>query len=214
MKKTIFLTVGLLLFTLASFAQVRVGLTGGVQLANQKNDLGGISINGSNRIGFMAGLLLDASIAGNLSIRPQILYSVKGTKFNLGALTGGTVSGGDIDYSLNYLEVPIQLTYGLEAGPGKVVLGAGPYVGYAINGKVSGAIQGQSASESVEFGSGEDQLKRIDYGLRLSAGYELTSGLTISGYYSPGLGNLANGSDGSTKNTAFGLALGFLFGGE
>ncbi|GAB3692254.1 hypothetical protein GCM10027592_11010 [Spirosoma flavus] len=213
MKKITILTAGLFFAALTSFAQVRIGVTGGLQMANQKNDIGGFSISGSNRIGYTAGLMLDAALSESFSIRPQVLYSVKGTKFDLSGLSGG-LTDGNVTLAFNYIEVPIQVTYGLQAGPGRVVLGAGPYVGYALSGSTSGSVQGQSGSETVDFGSGEDQVKRLDYGLRLSGGYELSSGLSISAFYSPGLANLANGSSQTTTNSAFGLTLGFLFGGE
>ncbi|MBD2701997.1 PorT family protein [Spirosoma sp. BT702] len=213
MKKFTVLTVCLFITVLTSFAQVRIGVTGGLQMANQKNSIGGFSISGTNRIGYTAGLLIDAALSESFSIRPQILYSVKGTKFDLGGLSGG-LANGNVTLAFNYIEVPIQVTYGLEAGPGRLVLGAGPYVGYALSGTTSGSVQGQSGSENIEFGSAEDQVKRLDYGLRLSGGYELSSGLSISAFYSPGLANLANGSNQTTTNTAFGLTLGFLFGGE
>ncbi|WP_460980398.1 porin family protein [Spirosoma fluminis] len=210
-KRFTLVVATLVLCSMASFAQVRVGVTGAVQFANQTLNFGSVSLKGTNKIGFQAGLLLDAPLSESFSIRPQLLYSVKGTKlanlnFGLGA--------GDVTTTFNYLEVPIQLLYNIEAGPGFVTLGAGPYVAYALNGKTTGEALGQSDSQSIEFGSGEDQTKRLDYGLRLSAGYELSSGISISGYYAPGLGNLSNTSGGKATNTAFGLSLGFLFGGE
>lgn len=193
-------------------AQVRVGVTGGVQLANQPVKFSGITLTSDRLIEYHAGLLLDAPLAGNLSLRPQLLYSVKGGKYDLGSFSGGIIN--DLKTTINYLEIPIQLMYGLVAGPGQVKIGAGPYVGYAINGKTSGSSNGQSGSEAIEFGSGEDQTKQLDYGLRLSAGYELTSGLGVTAFYAPGLANLANTSQGSVKNISFGLSLSYLFGGE
>ncbi len=215
MKKITIALGVFLISSVATFAQVKVGLTGGVQLASQKNDFNSGSssgsINGSERIGFMAGLILDAAFSESFSIRPQILYSVKGTKYTAAQL-GAT--GAEATATVNYVEVPVQLVYGLSAGPGKVVLGAGPYAAYALNGKLKGSFQGQTEEESIEFGSGQDQWKQLDYGVRVSAGYELTAGLLLNGYYSLGLANLSNDATTTTKNTAYGLSLGFLFGGR
>lgn len=213
MKKLIYSIIALAISSTFALAQVRVGVTGGIQLANQPVKFSGITLTSDRIIGYHAGLLLDAPLAGNLSLRPQLLYSVKGGKYDLGGFVGGGTSA-DLKTSVNYLEIPIQLMYGLEAGPGQVKIGAGPYVGYAISGKSSGTVNGQSESEDIEFGSGEDQTKRLDYGLRLSAGYELTSGLGVTAFYAPGLANLANTSQGTVKNMAFGLSLSYLFGGE
>ncbi|MFD2572322.1 porin family protein [Spirosoma soli] len=117
-KKFTLVVSTLLVASLTTFAQVRVGVTGGVQLANQKNEIGGFSLSGSNRIGFTAGLVLDAALSESFSIRPQVLYSVKGMKLNFDALLGG-LGGNDAEgtYTFNYVEVPIQLMYGVEAGP-------------------------------------------------------------------------------------------------
>lgn len=220
MKKFFYSVIALSLVSTLSFAQVRFGVKGSLQFANVKFSGQGLNYSGSNLLGFQAGVLLDAPLSGNLSLRPQLLYSVKGTKFDLNSLLGGTGTGStDLKLTLNYLEIPVQLAYGIETNSGRIVLGAGPYVGYALNGKGSfngAGTSGTGGSQSVEFGSGEDQTKRIDFGLHLSAGYELTSGLMLSGYYAPGLSSLSNApsSGGTVKNTAFGVSLGFLFGGE
>ncbi len=216
MKKFFYSIVALSLISTLSFAQVRVGVKGSLQFANQKISSQGFNITGSNLLGFQAGLLLDAPLSDNLSLRPQILYSVKGSKYDLSSLLGGLGGSGDATTTINYVEVPVQVAYGFEVGNGRVVLGAGPYIAYALNGKSKGNFNGMSGTESIEFGSGQNQTKRLDFGLHVSAGYELSSGLMLSGYYSPGLSSLSNApsSDGTVKNTAFGVSLGFLFGGE
>jgi hypothetical protein len=204
LKKTIYsFLVGVLLST-ASWAQVRVGITGSLQLASQQIKSQDITISGSNKAGFQAGLLLDAPLNDNISVRPQLLYSTKGGEYQIGSSSTFTTT-------FNYIEIPVQLTYGIEAGSGKAVVGVGPYLAYALNGNDKSG----SVSTPIEFGSNDDQIKRIDYGLRVSAGYELPSGLGVSAYYAPGLANLANGNSGATlKNSAFGLSLSYFFGGN
>ena len=104
--------------------------------------------------------------------------------------------------------------YGFDAGNGRFVLGAGPYLAYALSSEVKINYSGMAQAEPAVFGWDENQIKRFDFGLHLSAGYELTSGLMVSGYYSPGLANIINIPNATLKNTAFGISLGFLFGGE
>lgn len=199
-----------LLSSTASFAQVSVGIKGSAQLANQKYSSSGISITGDNIVGFQAGLLLNAPLSDQISLRPQLLYSTKGTKLS-GSLLGGA---GENKGIINYLELPIQLAYSLEVGEGNVVIGAGPYVAYALNAKSTTTFAGQSMTESVDF-SGPDSPKRFDYGIHVSAGYELFSGLGLSVYYAPGLANLNNsnsGTDLTVKNTSYGISLSYFFG--
>ncbi|ADB41330.1 porin family protein [Spirosoma linguale] len=213
MKKSTVLLIGLLFSTYAVFAQVRLGLTAGFQLASEQYKIGGLTLKTNNYPGYMGGLVVDAIMTEKLSIRSQALYSVKGAKLDLGSLSGG-LSIGSVSTIFNYIEVPVQLTYSLDAGPGWVVLGAGPYVAYALNAKSTGTNLGQQLNEAVEFSSKDGDAKRLDYGLRLSVGYELPSGLMVSGYYSPGLANIVSGPSSAIKNTAMGLSLGFMFGGN
>ena len=193
-------------------AQTTLGIKGSLQIANEKFSTSNDSFTGDNVVGFQAGLLLKAPINEQFSIRPQLLYSTKG--FGISANVLGVNNSARLVF--NYLEVPIQLAYSLEVGQGNVVVGAGPYVAYALNGKSTVTVNGQTETEDIEFGSASSQ-KRFDFGLNLSVGYELSTGLGLSAYYSPGLANLTesrNGVDVNIRNTAFGLSLGYFFGGN
>ncbi|WP_165358948.1 porin family protein [Spirosoma sordidisoli] len=214
----------LLLIQTVSFAQVRLGITGGGQLVNQAYTFDGQPMSGKGILGYHGGFMLDAIVTDNLSFRPQLLYSVKGAKLpdlgigqllgDLGGLTGLGSLDASVKSTMTYIEMPLQLVYSLDAGPGWINLGAGPYVAYGLSGKTVSSLAGQNETTPIDFGSGEDQAKRLDYGLRVSVGYELPSGLVLTGFYSPGLSNISNTADQKVKNTAFGLSLGFLFGGE
>lgn len=202
-----------LLGGISAVAQVSIGVKGSVQFANII--VTPTTQKASSLVGFQAGLMLDAPITDQLSIRPQLLYSVKGAKQTLNA------QGVNLEakVAVNYLEVPIQLTYGFEVGEGRVVIGAGPYLGYGLSGSTKSTVtfNGQTETETEDITFGDDgDLKRIDIGLHFSAGYELSSGLMVSGYFSPGLTNISNnatvGTNESAKTTAFGLSLGYFFG--
>ncbi|MEZ0608713.1 porin family protein [Fibrella sp. WM1] len=227
MRKVIYLLVSCMLMTNALFAQVRFGVQGSGQFANivasvsQGQGATSYTDYSKQRLGFRAGVMADIPVSEQLSVRPQLLYSVKGTKLNLGGLLGGVPTGVDpnqLDLTLNYnfLELPVQVMYGLDAGPGRVMLGAGPYAAYLLG--VSNTFDGKTLKDDLA-----DE-KRIDYGLNASAGYELPMGITVSAYYSLGLANLAAGSTipstGSAANTggayhrAFGLSVGYFFGGN
>ena len=191
------LTLLLGMFTNAQ-AQTRFGIQGSLQFANISSSGNGVSFTGDNLLGFRGGVLADLPISGQISLRPQLLYSTKGTDFS-------KVTGTPLKTGIQYLEVPVQLMYSLNAGPGHVVLGAGPYVGYALSSTTNG-----TSDASL------DGLNRLDVGLALSAGYELESGLIFSGYFSPGLTNLIADSaqlgGATSRNTAFGLNVGYIFG--
>ena len=103
-----------------AFGQVAIGVKGSLQLSNLTSSA--FNQQNSNLIGFQAGLLLNAPINEQLSIRPQLLYSVKGSKA-VGSAQGISV---DAKLAINYLELPVQLAYGFEVGEGRVVVGAVP----------------------------------------------------------------------------------------
>ena len=137
-----------ILGSIPSFGQVVIGVQGSLQFSNFNASANGINISGNNVVGFQAGLMLDAPLSGNLSLRPQLLFSTKGSELSSGGATSKT--------TLNYLEVPIQLCYGLEAGNGKVVLGAGPYLAYGLGGTSTSTSGSQSQTESVKFGGNDN----------------------------------------------------------
>ena len=156
----------------------------------------------------MAGLLLDAPIAKKISIRPQLLFSAKGSKY----YTGGSSPGVTSSFILNYLEIPIQLVYGVKAWSGQVVVGAGPYVAYGLSVKQTINLLNQSYENKLTFGSANDQYKQFDVGIRLSIGYEPPSGVLLSVHYSPSFSNLSNERSSSLNNRTVGFSVGYLFG--
>jgi hypothetical protein len=236
MKKMYLAVAALLLATTTSFGQVLFGVQGSGQMANLSltppagANTGGLDIASffKSKFGFRAGLMADIPVTDQLSVRPQLMYSTKGTKIDLSSLLGGVGGGVGIDpneltatLNYNYIELPIQAMYGLDAGPGRVVLGAGPYLGYLLSGSVTS--MGQTEPGNL------DDTNRLDFGAALSVGYELPMGVTVSAYYSHGFANLAKSTAtsttggglgdpsnvtsgaGSINTRAFGLTLGYFF---
>ncbi len=209
MKKLICGFAALLLSSTLVTAQTRIGITGGLQLINQPYQTPYHTFTGSDMTGFQAGLVSNTRLSTHWSIRSQLLYARKGGQYTLA--TQATI-GPVVERikRINYLDVPVQLVYGLKIGPGQATLGAGPYVGYALSMKDKVLIDGQGGFLDTEFGSESYQQKRLDYGLRVSVGYELPSGPGISLFYEPGFANINNDRLYKSKNTAYGLSLHYL----
>lgn len=242
--KKVYLSVISCLLTLATcFGQTLYGVQGSFQSSNISVGLptGATGLFGdfdykamfTSSSGFRLGIMADVPITEQLSIRPQLLYSTKGYKIDARPLVSalsGSFGGPAIPVSslpdslvtpfrVNYLELPIQAMYGFDAGPGRVVVGAGPYIAYALNGSVNG--------EAMPF---DADTKRFDYGAALSLGYELPTGISISAFYSHGFANQAASSTaapdptdpmanpaslsggGRVTNQSFGITLGYFFG--
>ncbi|GAB4001051.1 hypothetical protein GCM10028807_56100 [Spirosoma daeguense] len=199
MKTIAFVT--LFFASITSYAQVRVGIVGAGVVSNfsYQDRTGGD--DSKSIIGVQAGLMFDAPLGNSWSIRPQVLYALKGAKQQVG--------NSEASLHLNYIEVPVQFMYGIPAGAGRVMLGVGPYLGYAFSGTLNTNIGGRETKESITFGSAQDQYRQVDFGLRLSAGYEVSSGVGVSLFFSPGLANISNYTNGAIRNTNVGISLGY-----
>ncbi len=121
MKKLIaFLVLGLLLIPLAN-GQVKVGVKGGLNLADIHGY--GTPKGLSPRIAFHTGIISEVAIKGKIFIRPELLYSLKGLHFPARPYTGkGNVS-------LHYINLPLLVGYRV-IEKGSVMFG--PELGYLL----------------------------------------------------------------------------------
>jgi len=216
MKTKIFLFV--MIFLLAgslSFAQeIRPGIVAGVNFQN----LNGKNLNGDRLenkliVGFHAGVNVLIPISLEINFQPGLLFTTKGA-------TNQDDSPG-IKYNLNYLELPMNLVYRAQLGDNFILLGFGPYLGFAINGNVN--VGGEERkivfTNTVESGDPltTPYMGRFDAGANIFAGYELENGLFFTLNTQLGLLNLNPednrlGDDESLiKNTGFGISVGFRF---
>lgn len=116
--------------------------------------------------------------------------------------------------SVNYIEVPLNILY-RTSSEGGFFVGLGPVISPAISGKSTITIMGETETEKIKFGSGEEELKRLEFSGNVLAGYEFSNGLFVSAGYNQGFTNLVNdGDDVTFKNSFFSLKLGFKFGGN
>jgi hypothetical protein len=221
----------LVLVANAASAQISLGAQAGAVFAKSKTDdfssaIPGIDLSTKNRVGFTAGLIADIPIGeSGLRLMPELNFVQKGLKadgtvdIDLGA--GQFISAQtEANLGLAYIDIPVNLAYAFEAGSGRFIIGAGPYAGFGLSGKskvkVSALGQSEEEEDDIEFGSDEDQIKRMDFGANFMAGYIMNNGLMLKVNYSLGLANLSNVSDSDWKNRYFGVTLGYFFlrGGE
>jgi len=98
--------------------------------------------------GFSFGAAFELGLGNTISLQPEILYSQKGAfaKINLFDIPIETTE------KLNYLEVPVlvKASFGDEDGF-RFFVYAGPYVGYALNGKGKVAITFESETQPGKF---------------------------------------------------------------
>lgn len=198
--------------------KVNFAILGGVNFQNLSgNDFNGDKLSSKGIIGFHAGVNAQMQLAPEFYFQPGLLFSTKGSEITDGSITG--------NYRLSYIELPLNLVYKSQLGSGFVMIGFGPYVGYAITGKANYDAGLGSVESDVEFKNvveAGDPLtttyfKALDIGGNLFAGYEMAGGIFIQLNTQFGMVNIHPednrfpGGESSLKNIGFGLSLGYRF---
>ncbi|MDO3624689.1 porin family protein [Mucilaginibacter sp. BT774] len=217
MKKFL-LTVCIAAVSVCAFAQsISYSIKGGISLSTFSNS-GYPGVNESDRIDFRIGAVAEYSLH-QFSIQPGLYYITKGS--NVSAVvpyynnSNSNSSQPSLVYEkgttrLHYLELPVNVLYHLNLSNLNLFFGAGPYLGYGLNGKetatATGAVQ-QKYSADVKFGSG---YKNPDYGINFIVG-ERIKHISIDLNYSLGLRNLTGSPDNKLRNRSAGVSAGYWF---
>ena len=213
-KAFLLMTILFLAGGLVFSQEIKPGITAGVNFQNLNGkNIYGDKLENKLIIGFHAGVNILIPIAPMINFQPGLLFSTAGA-------TNQNDSPG-IKYKLNYLDLPLDIVYRGSLGDNFVLLGFGPYLGFAINGNVN--VGGEDRKivfrNTVETGDPltTPYLKRFDAGANIFAGYELGGGLYFTLDTQLGLIKLNPkdnrlGDDKSiVKNTGFGLSVGYRF---
>jgi hypothetical protein len=209
------------LATYAGYSQVSIGLQGGGVLSNpsiKSTQLFDVDLNTKSRSNWQAGLVFDIPLGENgWRFMPELNYNNKGYDIDMTIEELGQSFQVEGNSNISYLELPFNMVYAVDMGDNKLLIGAGPYLAYGINGKdnIKLKVNGTEIDRetgSVEFGTTPGTVQRFDYGLNGSVGYLLNGGLLLKANYSFGLGNVSNeGNESSYKNRYFGLSLAYFF---
>lgn len=218
MRKITLTVAALATMTVASKAQIRFAPEVGVNMTNMNRKVGDEKIDSKFRPGFKVGGVVDIALMKKLSIQPGVFFSMKGSKLEQ------EIAGTNYEQkvSTNNIEIPVNVVYHFGEGIGDgLFVQAGPYLGYALSGKVKTKASNGSGSvetdQDLEIGTDDDDdLKPLDIGVGAGVGYQLPMGLFARVQGNVGLANLQPGgnSDNSIKNWGFGLSVGYFFGGK
>ncbi len=214
--KKLFITAIAGLFGFTGFTQemtvtanhTTFGLRGGVnfQTINGKVASGNDLDNGIITR-FHVGFNAEIPVGTGSYFQPGILYSLKGSE----------EKNTDIKTKLSYIEIPLNFVYKPVLGTGNMLLGFGPYVGFAVGGKID--IDGDETDidfvKDYETNNPNPQYKRFDAGGNLLAGYEFANKVSFQLNAQLGLVNInpeiSNSDKTRNRNTGFGLSLGYRF---
>ena len=162
-----------------------------------------------SRIGLCAGGFITFNITEMFAIQPEVLYTMKGSKYEE-EIFGETLK---VWIKLDYLEIPVLVKIMVPTPGGvKPCLFAGPVLAMKLSGKVKFEYGADSKEEDIE-----EDMKSTDFGLVIGAGVDIGFGapgmgkITLDIRYSLGLSTISDFEDEDIKNGVFSLMVGFSF---
>lgn len=214
MKKLLLSVFAITLF-IGATAQITFGPKVGLNLAKINGD---DTENAKIKMGLQIGLITDIAFSDAISLQTGLIFSQKGSKSEIDVLDETYTS----KMNINYLEIPINMVYGLNIADNTLQFFAGPYIGIGLTGKISSDIEGFEDMD-ITFGNDESDLiegdfgcKRFDFGLNFGAGYKINK-IQIQANYGLGLSNLIPDNDGEApdykiKNGVIQFSVAYFFG--
>ena len=209
--KKLFLGLGLVAGTFA-FAQTSpsFGLKAGMNVSSLSKD-GGLN-DQESKIGFNAGVFLNAPISEQFSIQPEVLYNNLGSKITREATVNSNTYTAEYARHLDYISVPVMAQF--NATP-NFYIEAGPQFSFLVDArdKYKNTING-STQDAQSYSLNKDNFKTFDFGLGLGVGYYFTPQFGINARYTAGLTDIYKSnstSNDNVKNNVFQVGLNFRF---
>jgi len=203
MKKIVSVCIAVLLFAVTSLnARVNTSVGLKIQANYSKYRISGMG-DADSKYGAGAGIGGFAKIefGEHFALQPELLLNFTDSKIK---------NNGSTKYCYVGLEIPLYAVGQINAGNGKLFLGAGPYAAYGITNK---AKNGSSVNlYKKQNGQNKAMMDRFDFGVGGILGYEFEGGFIVNAGYRMGLkDNLKSGWAGSMKTSAFSLGVGYKF---
>ena len=186
MKKLLLLVAAV--FTV-SFAQAQGGIKLGLKAGGNLTSVTGDNTDeAEHKGGFHVGGFLDYGVSEMVSIRPELLYSVKGTKFS--------EDGEEMNWNFNYIDVPVLA----RINAGNLFFEFGPTLSFLVKSEIE--IDDLTVDVS-------DEMNKVDFGYAAGLGYNFTEKVGLGLRYNGGLSNIFEDSEGDVRNSAFMLSLSY-----
>jgi outer membrane protein with beta-barrel domain len=152
------------------------------------------------RPGFVGGAFMTWPLPGRLALQPEALFSQKGTSSEDG--------GGKLTQRVEYLEVPVLVSYRLFGAAGRHVSAfAGPAFGVRLRAKARASFGGDTLEQDIG-----DEVARTDTAIVVGGSYQ-RGHLLFDGRYGWGLSNIDKSAadDSTVKNRGISLTAGWRF---
>jgi hypothetical protein len=177
MKKAGYSILVIWIFSSAAFGQLGIskGLIGGLNISSFSG--ADVSSDMKSLTGYAAGLYVEINIPGPLSIEPEVLYSMKGSKADFTRFTTTD--------TYTYVDIPVLLKYFLPIPVVRTYLYAGPSYSILLSAKVK--TEGSTVTSSeVDV---KDTIAPNDLGAVVGLGIGF-AGLRVDARYNFGLSTL------------------------
>ncbi|MCB4234908.1 PorT family protein [Kaistella anthropi] len=203
--KKLFLGAAIAMSSL-TFAQ-QFGVKGGMNVASISKD--GTLSDTSSKIGFNAGVFMNAPLAENFSIQPEVLYNDLGSK-----ITYGQNDNNSYSTNLGYISVPVMFQY--NATP-EFYLEVYPQFSFLVNAnnKLKDGNNNILVNDWTKLA--KDNLNTFDFGLGLGAGYYFTPQFGLTARYVAGMTKIGKDDNvygqpyKDSKNNVFQVGLAYKF---
>ena len=184
----------------ASAQGLGYGVKGGVTLADFHADDGVEATPFDFRVGLIVGGFVTWPLGGRLELQPEVLYTQKGAKADQ--------DGGTSVQELDYVDVPVLVSYRLVGSPGRhLSVVGGPAFGIRVRAKSRASFGGDTLEQDVS-----DQVKRTD--LAVVGGLAYHRGRFVAdGRYSWGFSDIDadTGDEVTIRNRGIAFLAGWKF---
>ena len=213
MKKVIIAMMFAGITAVSAEAQFKIGIRAGLNAVGVHGDAVPVydeSSSVESKSGFQLGVVGEYSVGEKFVIQPGLLFATQGFLNSMEAENGKL----EIDWNLNYLQIPVNATYKFGSRNTKFFLQAGPYLGYALGGKLKGKFKEDgkvtnSDDENIKFGNNE--MKRMDFGIGFGLGLQIYAVQLALGYQF-GVMNIHNSGELNMKNDCLAFTVSYIFG--
>ncbi len=151
--------------------------------------------------GVQFGSFFEKDISKKIFLNIGILFTQKGNKVD-----NVINKEPPLKSKLNYLELPLNLSYKIPLKSSKLFFQTGPYLAYAL----SGEQQLQDLVIDTSFGDGFGDFKRFDFGLGFGTGLEFNH-LVFALNLETGLTDIQNVDNTTLKTITGSITISYVF---
>lgn len=217
MKKIAIALMGLMLISSTSaFAQLSYGVKAGLNFSKMSMKVDGETVDDIKfNPGLNLGAFADFGFSDMLALETGLTVEKKGFMMKEEETAYGVEVKMTSKFNIVYATIPIQARLNF----GNFYALAGPYVGIGLTGKQKVKMtvddETEKDDDSIEFGNdaGKSDVKRLDFGLGIGAGYEINDNLGVRLGYDLGIANLQPGGDSnySARNGSISISATYKF---